>query len=153
MAVSSRLVVHSADGYLCHVCAGTALGPDSDRRASLGAARATADRQTVAEQPCAPVSQGPAALLQRLGHVLATPGGSFRHQPRRTGHPVAVILLTNSYANGSAAGTDLQAVLMSIYRTLKQHSHNSLGTMVSAVRTYLQTGKLLLLPGRIAKDG
>jgi len=65
----------------------------------------------------------------------------------------AVIIRKNSYANGSDAGADLQAVLMSIYRTLKQRGHNPLETIVSAVRTYLKTGKLPLLPARITRNG
>jgi transposase len=65
----------------------------------------------------------------------------------------AVIIRKNSYANGSAAGADLQAVLMSIYRTLKQRGHNPLEISVSAVRTYLKTGKLPPLPGRITENG
>jgi hypothetical protein len=63
-----------------------------------------------------------------------------------------VIIRKNSYANGSDAGADLQAVLMSIYRTLKQRGHNPLETIVSAVRTYLKTGKLPPLPVRITEN-
>ena len=35
----------------------------------------------------------------------------------------AVIIRKNSYANRSQRGAEVQAVLMSIYRTLKQHGH------------------------------
>jgi transposase len=65
----------------------------------------------------------------------------------------AVIIRKNSYANGSDAGADLQAVLMSIYRTLKQRGHNPLETIVAAVQTYLKTGQLPPLPGRITENG
>lgn len=51
----------------------------------------------------------------------------------------AVILRKNSYANGSDDGADLQAVLMSIYRTLKLRGHNPILTMVGAIRSYLKT--------------
>jgi transposase len=65
----------------------------------------------------------------------------------------AVIIRKNSYANGSFDGADLQAVLMSIYRTLKQRGHNPIQTIVSAVRTYLKTGSLPALPARTTELG
>lgn len=65
----------------------------------------------------------------------------------------AVIIRKNSYANGSAAGADLQAVLMSIYRTLKLRGHDPMPTILGALRTYLATGTLPPLPGRITADG
>jgi hypothetical protein len=65
----------------------------------------------------------------------------------------AVIIRKNSYANGSEAGADMQAVLMSIFRTLKQRGHNPLQTIVSALRAYLQTGQLPPLPDTVAADG
>jgi hypothetical protein len=60
----------------------------------------------------------------------------------------AVIIRKNSYANGSHDGADLQAVLMSIYRTLKQRGHNPIQTIIAAVRTYLKTGSLPPLPAK-----
>ena len=65
----------------------------------------------------------------------------------------AVIIRKNSYANRSEAGADMQAVLMSIFRTLKQRGHNPLQTIVSALRTYLITGKLPLLPDKVPANG
>ena len=65
----------------------------------------------------------------------------------------AVIIRKNSYANRSEAGADMQAVLMSIFRTLKQRGHNPLQTIVQALRTYLQTGQLPSLPDKIAASG
>ena len=65
----------------------------------------------------------------------------------------AVIIRKNSYANGSFAGADLQAVLMSIYRTLKQRGHNPIQTIIAAVRTYLKTGLLPPLPSRSTELG
>jgi transposase len=65
----------------------------------------------------------------------------------------AVIIRKNSYANRSEAGADMQAVLMSIFRTLKQRGHNPLQTIVSALRTYLQSGQLPPLPDKIAANG
>ncbi len=56
-------------------------------------------------------------------------------------------------ANRSAAGADRQAVLRSIFRTLKQRGHNPLQTIVQALRTYLLTGQLPPLPDKVAADG
>jgi hypothetical protein len=65
----------------------------------------------------------------------------------------AVIIRKNSYANRSEAGADMQAVLMSIFRTLKQRGHNPLQTIVHALRVYLQTGQLPPLPNKVAAEG
>ncbi len=65
----------------------------------------------------------------------------------------AVIIRKNSYANRSAAGADMQAVLRSIFRTLKQRGHNPLQTIVQALRTYLLTGQLPPLPDKVAAEG
>jgi transposase len=80
---------------------------------------------------------------------------TFLHHPEvpfdnnhaeRTIRP-AVIIRKNRYANGSQDGADLQAVLMSIYRTLKQRGHNPIQVIVEAIRTCLKTGQLPPLPG------
>ena len=65
----------------------------------------------------------------------------------------AVIIRKNSYANGSEQGADLQAVLMSIYRTLKQRGHHPIRTIVAAMRTYLKTGVLPPLPSKVTELG
>jgi transposase len=65
----------------------------------------------------------------------------------------AVIIRKNSYANRSEAGADMQAVLMSVFRTLKQRGHNPLQTIVQALRTYLLTGQMPPLPDKIAAGG
>jgi hypothetical protein len=65
----------------------------------------------------------------------------------------AVIIRKNSYANRSEAGADMQAVLMSVFRTLKQRGHNPLKTIVQALRTYLLTGQLPPLPDKVTADG
>jgi transposase len=65
----------------------------------------------------------------------------------------AVILRKNSYANGSQDGADVQAVLMSIYRTLKQRGHHPLKTIVAGLRTYLKTGSLPPLPAKVTENG
>jgi len=58
----------------------------------------------------------------------------------------AVIVRKNSYGNRSQRGADCQAVLMSVYRTLKQRGHDPLATITSALAEYLTTGKLPALP-------
>lgn len=58
----------------------------------------------------------------------------------------AVIIRKNSYGNRSQRGADAQAVLMSIYRTLKQRGHDPLETITNGLAEYLRTGKLPPLP-------
>jgi transposase len=58
----------------------------------------------------------------------------------------AVVLRKNSQSNRSDRGAVTQAVLMSIYRTLRLRGHDPLQTMTNALRTYLQTGHLPPLP-------
>ena len=65
----------------------------------------------------------------------------------------AVIIRKNSYANRSEDGAEMQAVLMSIFRTLKQRGHNPLRTIVSTLRTYVQTDKLATLPDTVTSNG
>ena len=65
----------------------------------------------------------------------------------------AVIARKNSYANGSEDGAETQAILMSVFRTLKQRGHNPVSAVSNAVRAYLQTGLLPPLPGPIAEIG
>lgn len=65
----------------------------------------------------------------------------------------AVIIRKNSYANRSEQGADMQAVLMSIFRTLRQRGHNPLTTIVQALAAYLTTGQLPPLPAPITDNG
>jgi transposase len=65
----------------------------------------------------------------------------------------AVIARKNSYANGSEDGAETQAILMSVFRTLKQRGHNPVSAVIDAVREYLKTGKLPPLPQRITENG
>jgi hypothetical protein len=58
----------------------------------------------------------------------------------------AVIIRKNSYANRSLRGSDTQAALMSIFRTLKQRGYDLLDSIVQALKTYLTTGQLPPLP-------
>lgn len=65
----------------------------------------------------------------------------------------AVILRKNSYGNRSRHGADCQAVLMSVFRTLKQRGHDPIRTVVTALEQYLRTGQLPQLPAKITSDG
>jgi transposase len=65
----------------------------------------------------------------------------------------AVMVRKNSYANGSDDGAETQAVLMSVFRTLKQRGHNPVSATLEAVRAYLRTGQLPPLPEPIAAFG
>jgi transposase len=65
----------------------------------------------------------------------------------------AVLVRKNSYANGSELGADTQAVLMSIFRTLKQRGHHPVASVLTALRGYLQTGKLPPLPTPVTANG
>jgi transposase len=58
----------------------------------------------------------------------------------------AVILRKNSQSNRSDRGAATQAVLMSIYRTLRLRGHNPTETIVNVLRGYLTTGQLPALP-------
>jgi len=58
----------------------------------------------------------------------------------------AVIIRKNSYANRSLRGADTQAVLMSIFRTLKQRGYDLLDSVIQALKTYVTTGILPSLP-------
>jgi hypothetical protein len=65
----------------------------------------------------------------------------------------AVILRKNSQSNRSDRGARTQAVLMSIYRTLRLRGHDPLQTIAEALRTYLQTGQLPPLPAASTANG
>jgi len=65
----------------------------------------------------------------------------------------AVILRKIIQGNRSEKGAAVQAVLMSVYRTLKLRGHDPLATITSALRTYLSTGQLPPLPIESVADG
>jgi transposase len=68
----------------------------------------------------------------------------------------AVIMRKNSYANKSEAGAEVQAALMSIYRTLKLRGHSPTKVVVDALRHKLLTGTLPPLPAKnpsVTTDG
>lgn len=65
----------------------------------------------------------------------------------------AVMMRKNSYANNSDDGALTQAILMSVFRTLKQRGHNPVSAVLNAVRTDLRTGQLPPLPAKVAEIG
>ena len=65
----------------------------------------------------------------------------------------AVIMRKNIQGNRSAKGAETQAVLMSVFRTLKLRGHDPTQTIADALRQLLQTGKLPPLPARAVADG
>jgi len=60
-----------------------------------------------------------------------------------------VILRTNSQCNRSERGTATQAVLMTIFRTLKLRGHDPRSVIEAALRMWSETGKLPALPRRL----
>ncbi|GIK16709.1 MAG: hypothetical protein BroJett003_16730 [Planctomycetota bacterium] len=65
----------------------------------------------------------------------------------------AVILRKNSLSNRSQQGAATQAILMSVYRTLKLRGHDPIRIIVAALRTYLQAGQLPPLPPPVVANG
>jgi len=65
----------------------------------------------------------------------------------------AVILRKTCQGNRSEHGAAVQAVLMSVYRTLKLRGHDPIHTIPSALKTYLATGQLPPLPIQPIADG
>lgn len=65
----------------------------------------------------------------------------------------AVIIRKNSLGNRSEQGAATQAILMSIYRTLKLRGHDPTQTITQALRTFLQNGTLPALPAEAVAEG
>lgn len=85
--------------------------------------------------------------------VLYKDGVPFDNNHAERTIRLAVILRKNSYSNRSEQGSDCQATLISIFRTLKQRRLDPLGTIITATQDYLKTGKLPPLPQRATLDG
>jgi len=77
---------------------------------------------------------------------LDQPDVPFDNNTAERGIRPAVMIRKNSYGNRSQHGADCQAVLMSIFRTLKQRGHDPIRTVVKALVEYLTTGTLPPLP-------
>jgi len=82
------------------------------------------------------------AMLTFLYH-LEVP--SHNNRAEREIRP-AVQMRKNSYGNQSNKGAEAQAILMSVFRTLKNRKLDLLATAQQAIETYLKTGKLPPLP-------
>jgi transposase len=65
----------------------------------------------------------------------------------------AVIIRKNSLCNRSENGANVQAILMSVYRTLKLRGLDPLDTIVAALKDYVRTGSLPPLPNERTSDG
>ncbi|UCC32791.1 MAG: transposase [Phycisphaerales bacterium] len=65
----------------------------------------------------------------------------------------AVILRKNSQSNRSERGAARQAILMSVYLTLKMRGLNPTKTIADALRSYVSTGQLRPLPHTHIADG
>jgi transposase len=65
----------------------------------------------------------------------------------------AVIIRKNSLCNRSEQGASTQAVLMSVYRTLRLRGVDPTNTIAAALRILLQTGTLPALPVETVADG
>lgn len=65
----------------------------------------------------------------------------------------AVILRKNSQSNRSERGADTQAILMSVYRTLKLRGLDPTRTIAEALKTYVNTGQLPPLPDTDTANG
>ncbi len=65
----------------------------------------------------------------------------------------AVILRKNSQSNRSDRGAATQAILMSVYRTLRLRGLNPTKTIADALQTYLATGQLPPLPDAAIANG
>jgi transposase len=85
---------------------------------------------------------------------LEQPGVPFDNNHAERSIRPAVILRKNSYGNRSQRGADCQAVLMSVFSTLKQRGHDPIQTVVHAIEHCLAHKQLPPLPApKTASDG
>ena len=76
------------------------------------------------------------------------PGVPFDNNAAERAIRPAVIIRKNSYGNRSQQGADMQAVLMSVFFTLKKRGHNPVKTVHEALTAYLQTGQMPALAAK-----
>jgi transposase len=95
--------------------------------------------------------------LRRHQHQLFTfldqPDVPFENNHGERSIRPAVIMRKNSYCNRSPQGAKTQAVLMSVYRTLKQRGLDPVAAVAQALSEYVKTGKLPPLPLKTAASG
>jgi transposase len=125
----------------------------ASRRARIGV-RLTTLIETV--QECKQAKR----LIKRLRRhqndlftFLDQPGVPFENNLAERSIRPAVIIRKNSYGNRSQHGADTQAILMSIFFTLKKRGHNPVKVICNALNNYLTTGQLPPLPQMAAADG
>ena len=58
----------------------------------------------------------------------------------------AVVLRKNSYGNRSQEGADVQAIIMSVMRTIKLRGHHPVDAVQAMVEGRLQSGRAASLP-------
>ena len=83
---------------------------------------------------------------------LDQPGVPFDNNLAERAIRPAVIIRKNSYGNRSDQGADVQAILMSIFFTLKKRGRNPINTIYDALTTYLKTGQLPPMPANVTAD-
>jgi hypothetical protein len=98
-------------------------------------------------EPRSVPSPGTASRGRRGGETLNHLFG-IAPAPRQRG-----IIRKNSFGNRSEQGADVQAILVSIFFTLKKRGHNPIQTICQALTTYLKTGQLPPLPQNTTADG
>jgi len=84
---------------------------------------------------------------------LDQPGVPFENNLAERAIRPAVIIRKNSYGNRSEQGADVQAILMSIFFTLKKRGLNPIGTIYNALRAHMKTGQLPPLPRSTTAGG
>jgi transposase len=84
---------------------------------------------------------------------LDKPGVPFHNNHAERQVRPAVILRKNTQGNRSAGGAQTQAILMTVFRTLRLRGHDPTPTIAAALRQLLQTGKLPPLPAKAVADG
>lgn len=84
---------------------------------------------------------------------LDQPGVPFDNNLAERAIRPAVIIRKNSYGNRSDHGADVQAILMTLFFTLKKRGHHPINTLRDALTTYLKTGQLPPLPTKTTADG
>jgi len=105
-----------------------------------------ADRPARSGPPVDPDVRRLCKRLRRTGDHIFTfldhPAVPFENNFAERQIRPAVILRKNSQSNRSEKGAATQALLMSLYRTLKLRGQDPSQTIAAALKTYVQTGNL-----------
>lgn len=79
---------------------------------------------------------------EHLFTFVSTDGVPFDNNHSEREIRSAVVMRKNSYGNRSLRGAHTQAILMSIFRTLRKTDSNPIAEIVNALRAYVSTGTL-----------